>query len=148
MSQVSRKMKKEILLSIIIGFALGLVITFGIYTAKRTSQTIFQKPEVSFLDETSDQSFNINQSVSIISPIDQSIIKEGKTIVSGVTAPNATVVIVGEKGERIVITDKKGVFESEIFLESGENQIEIYSFPEDGNESSKTITVVYTTAEI
>lgn len=148
MSQVGRKMKKEILLSILIGFALGLVITFGIYTAKKTSQTIFQKPEVSFLDETADQSFNINQSVSIISPIDQSIIKEGKTVVSGVAAPNSTIVIIGEKGERIVTADDKGGFESEIFLESGENQIEIHSFPQDGNESNKIITVVYSTAEI
>lgn len=141
-------MKKEILLSILIGFALGLVITFGIYTAKKTSRTIFQKPEVSFLNETSDQSFNINQSVSIISPIDQSIIKEGKTVVSGVAAPNSAVVIIGEKGERIVTADNRGSFESEIFLESGENQIEIHSFPEDSNESKKIITVVYSTAEI
>lgn len=141
-------MKKEILLSIIIGFVLGLAITFGIYTAKRASQTTFQKPEVSVLDENSDQSFNINQSISVISPIDQSIIKEGKTIVSGVTSPNSTVAILGEKGERIITADQKGLFESEILLESGENQIEIYSLTEEGKETNKVITVVYTTAEI
>lgn len=141
-------MKKEIFLSIIIGFILGLAITFGIYTAKRASQMTFQRPEVSILDENSDQSFNINQSISVISPIDQSIIKEGKTIVSGVTSPNSTVAILGEKGERIITADQKGLFESEILLESGENQIEIYSLTEEGKESSKIITVVYTMAEI
>lgn len=143
-------MKKEVLISIIIGFVLGLIITFGIYFAQKTSQFAFEKPQVTVIEEGIDFSSPdaLKKALSVISPIDQSIIKESKTTINGVTWPNSTILIVGEKGERVVASDNKGNFESEIFLDSGENNIEIRSFSENGLETSKIITVVYSTAEI
>ena len=143
-------MKKEVLISIIIGFVLGLIITFGIYFAKKSYRFVFEKPQVTVIEEGIDFSSPdaLKKALSVISPIDQSIIKEGKTVINGVTWPNSTVLIIGEKGERVVASDNKGSFESELLLDSGENNIIIHSFSENGLETSKVITVVYSTAEI
>lgn len=141
-------MKKEAIIAIIIGFAIGLALTFFLYK-NRLSKT--EKKIVSPVAEeknlpTSEPS--VSQVLSIISPIDQSISKEGKTIVSGVTSPSSWVVILGEKGEKTVQADSKGNFETDLLLVSGENEIEINSMEENGDVITKTVTVVYSTAEI
>ena len=141
-------MKKELLISIIIGFGLGLIITFGIYTGRKALQEQVQilSPFVEDKDE-SDQKI-ASQSLSVISPIDQSISKEASINVTGVTSPSSFVMVLTEKGEKIIQSDVKGNFETQITLISGENEIEVHSFSDSGQDTSKTITVVYSTAEI
>jgi len=144
-------MKKEIFLSIAIGFGIGLAVTFGVYWARKSFQS---SPEIRSplpSDYTPPSQININsnpQNLSLISPIDQSLIKEAKTLVSGTTTPLAWVVILTENKEKVIQADEKGHFETEINLIAGENEIEVNSFTENGHRSTQTITVVYSTAEI
>ena len=142
-------MKKELLISVIIGFGLGLIITFGVYQARQAIKTQNQfkspVPEEKGANITPAASL---QTLSLVSPLDQTIIKEAKTPVSGVTSPLSWVVILGEKGEKVLQADSKGNFETQINLISGENEIQVISVAEDGQQESKTITVVYSTAEI
>lgn len=143
-------MKKEVLLAIIIGFALGLVITFGIWTAnKALKQTAPQKeaPVQNELLEPTPTSLPA-LSLTITEPEDNSISEEDEIEISGQTAPGSTVALLYETDEEIIEADEKGLFTTTIPLEGGSNEIEIISFDQEGNEASQTLTIVYTTAEI
>lgn len=143
-------MKKELFLSIIIGFGLGLLIMFGVYTANRALKeaSLIQSPIVEPKATSSATPESSLQTLTIVSPLDQAIIKEAKIILSGVTSPGSWVVILSEKGEKAVLADSEGNFEAEITLIGGENEIEIISVAENGERASKVITVVYSTVEI
>ncbi len=139
-------MKKEVILAIAIGFTIGLIATFGIYNAQKSLKEAskIQTPQAS--EEAKPES--ISQSLSLASPLDESISKEGKVTVSGTTTPSAWVVILAEKGEKILQADQKGNFETEVNLISGENEIEVQAIAETGEKVNKVITVVYSTVEI
>jgi len=143
-------MKKEILLSIIIGLCLGLLITFGLYSAKKAIkiQKEILSPQVESEINRNQQPANTFQTLSLISPLDQSISSEPKTTLSGTSSPLSWVIILTEKGEAVIRADEKGGFETEVQLISGENEIQIKAITDRGEESEKIITVVYSTAEI
>lgn len=144
-------MKKEILISILIGFGIGILITFGVYTSRKAIEKSNQiiSPRSENLENEPEASPTISlQSLSIVSPIDESITNEGKIFVSGSTSPDSWVILLSEKGERVIMADKKGSFETEVLLISGENEIEVQSISETGEKTSKIVTVVYSTAEI
>jgi hypothetical protein len=142
-------MKKEVLVAILIGFGVGLLITGGIYytqnNLKATSQIVSpiadEKPKTIAPE-------SIPSTLSLTSPLDESISNQATVSVIGSTSPSAWVVILTEKGEEAVQADSKGNFEKDISLISGENEIEVQSINDKGETVSKTITVVYSTAEI
>lgn len=142
-------MKKEVLLAIIIGFGIGLVATFGLYSARKTIGSSYQiyspVPE-----SKNEQVANLptDLSLSLSSPLDESISKDPKTKVSGSTSPSTWVIIFTEKEEKLVKSDEKGQFETEVALISGENEIEVTALSESGNTIKKIITVVHSTVEI
>lgn len=144
-------MRKEVLIAIIIGFALGLVITFGVWTANRAiKETAPQKEgsteEVEIEEPTPTP---VSQLPLIVTtPKDNSIIDKEKIEVTGKTAPQAIVVILYQEGEKILEADEKGNFNTEITLTGGANKIEISAHDQEGNEIIQILTVVYSTAEI
>lgn len=147
-------MKKELIFSILIGFTVGLVVTIGIYAARKTlnknakpllSEEI--KSPVAENETTVTPTASLHN-LSLMAPIDQTITNQSKTAVSGVTSPLSTVLIMGEKGEKVIKADKKGNFETEMLLISGENEIQITAVSEEGKQTTKTVTIVYTTTEI
>lgn len=141
-------MKKEVFLAILIGFGIGLLLTFVIYQTNKTLRTPepFKSPKAEEPSATITPATS-SHSLSLTSPLDQSISKEAKVMVSGVTSPFSWITILSEKKEELIQADKTGNFEAEISLISGENEIEVQSFFE-GNKAIKTITIVYSTAEI
>jgi len=139
--------RKEVLIAIIIGFGLGLVITFGIWTANKALREV--APEETLAPEatptpTPTAAFSLN----LTSPEDNSISEEETIEVSGTTAPGAIVVILYQEGEKILEADSEGKFSTEITLAGGPNEIMISAYDQEGNEAEKTLTVVYSTAEI
>jgi len=143
-------MKKEVIISILFGFGVGLLITFGIYQTQNSKPLELISPigkdqENIVLETPPVGTSNI---LNIVSPIDQSYFKEPKIKIIGTTSPGSVVAIVYEKGEKVINSERTGNFETEIPLDSGENEIEITSISENGERVSKIITIVYTTAEI
>lgn len=145
-------MKKEVLFAIGIGVALGLILTFAIYSFRSSPSKNF-----SFVSPLPDQASDtskiptqptISPSLTLISPLDESISKEGKTKIVGVAPPKSWILILSEKGEKLLQTDNQGNFETEITLISGENEIEVKCFDQNQEIANKIITVVYSTAEI
>lgn len=143
-------MRKEVLLAIIIGFSLGLIITFGIWTAnKAIKQTAPQQQEkITQPEQPTQIPTPASIGLQILSPEDNSLVNQEKIEVSGKAGVAGTIAILYENGEKIIDSDSSGNFSAEITLTSGENEITIIAYDESGNEISKTITIIYSTAQI
>jgi len=147
-------MKKEVLLAIIIGFGLGLLITFGVWKANKALKEVAPKKQLPS-QETQEEEKTPSPTLAppqlslvITSPEDNSIVSKEKVNISGKTPWRATVVIIYEEGEKIIETDENGNFSTEITLVSGANEIIVSAYDEDSNEVTKTLNLVYSTAEI
>jgi len=147
-------MKKEVILAIAIGFALGLVITFGIWTANKSLKNLPKASQPTPTSEAvaatpaSTPSSNQTISLTISSPADESLTNSNKTTVSGTTVANAIVVIFSEDSQQIVSADDKGNFTADMGLVGGYNTIRVAAFDFSGNTTEQSITITYTTAKI
>jgi hypothetical protein len=142
-------MRKEVLIAIVIGFVLGLTITFGIWTANRA----LKKPELNEQPQTAQEENTpapAQEAFSLVvdSPEKNSISAEGKIPVKGQTAPGAIVVVLYEEGEKILEADKEGKFSTDVELVGGDNEIDVAAYNTEGSEIKQNLTVVYSTAEI
>lgn len=146
-------MKKEVIIAIAIGFGLGLVITFGIWSAnKALKQSAPQETQTADQETPTPTPTPITKptalSLTILSPENNSVSENGSVLIKGSTSPAAVVVILFEKGEKILEADSEGQFSSNISLTTGSNEIKIKAYDKQGNEAEKILTIVYSTAEI
>lgn len=146
---VSELMRKEVLIAIVLGFGLGLLITFGLWSANKAMK---QKEELPPTAEETTPSLSptpipASFSLAILTPEDESVQAEEKITVSGSTEPEVQVIIISNKDEEIVEADNTGKFSADITLEKGTNEITITATNEAGDEVTKTIGVVYSTIE-
>lgn len=145
-------MKKEVLLAIIIGFLMGLIIVFGVWQANKTFKTIGLKGEVSPSPEstiTSTPAPTVPSSALIITfPEDNFLSNKEKIEIKGKAPISSSIVILYEEGEKIIEADEEGNFQTEITLVGGDNEITISAYTPEGEEITKTLNVVYSTAEI
>lgn len=139
-------MKKELVWAIITGFGLGLIITYGIWSAKKAIKP--QPPEEKEEIEVAPTPTPLPILLKIEKPQDESIIDQAKTLLSGRSDPRAILAIFTEEDELIIEADQEGKFETEIELIEGANEITVIAFDEEGNEASQSMTVVYSTAEL
>lgn len=144
-------MKKEVLLAIAVGFGLGLVITFGIWTANKSLKQAKVTPSPAATVGTSVPTPTpaSTSQLTVTSPEDESISNVATITVSGTTSPKAVVSIVFEEDEIIVEADDKGAFSSKVDLIGGYNTIIVTSTdPITGTETTETRIVTYTTTKI
>jgi len=148
--------KNEVVIAIFIGCILGLVIAFGIRNANQALKTaqITPAPESNQIqnsDTASDQvtPIPLNKSLlTISSPENNSLVSSEKIEIAGKTEPGMTILFVYEDNENLISSDSQGDFKQEITLVGGQNQINISVFDNNGNETTKTLNLVYSTAEI
>ena len=155
-------MKKEVILAIAIGFALGLVITFGIWTANKslasldtntptptpTLITISGTPQPTAVQPTATQ-VTSNSLLTITAPEDELLTNKNSVTVTGKATAGASVTIAYENNkQQIVVADASGNFTANVDLIAGYNIISVTAFDANGNESNQTITVTYSTAAI
>jgi len=142
-------MQKEVFLAIFIGFIIGLLITFGVWQANKAIKSSSSLPKISETAPSQSPTPEVNKSsLSILAPTDEFLSKQATVTVKGSYLPGAQIVILYEKGEKLLKADNNGNFEIEIGLVTGENQIEIDGFTKEGDEAKQIITVVYTTVDI
>jgi hypothetical protein len=138
-------MKKEMIISVLVGLIFGLIIVYGVYTA-RTSLTAPDN-STNKLNSTptpaSDQ--NINEKLIIHNPLDEQVVDQKTIAVTGSTDPNSYIVVFINDNEYISSADDKGYFSIEGNLENGSNIIQIYALNEDGQSTVEERTVIYTT---
>lgn len=148
-------MKKEVFLAITIGFALGLVITFGIWTANRSLKNARIKvtPEPSPTEQvaasptSTDQA--VNNKLTITSPLDENLVSTSSIVLTGTTDPKSAVAVTYENDKQQIVTaDDSGNFSVTIDLVAGYNTINVTSVDKDGKQISKSIIVTFSTAKI
>ncbi|KKU02925.1 MAG: hypothetical protein UX93_C0005G0002 [Microgenomates group bacterium GW2011_GWC1_47_20] len=142
-------MKKEVILAISIGFALGLIITFGIWTANQSLKNLPQpSPKASVAPSPTPNNQLANNQLTINIPDDEALVSTDTVTLSGTTTPKATLLVVSENGEQTTVADASGAFSLDVDLITGFNTITVYSYSTDGQEASKSLTITYSTAKI
>lgn len=150
-------MKKEVLLAISIGFGLGLVITFGIWTANKSLATLKKNSPTPTPLASTQPTGEVgtptaapiaNTALTLTSPADETFSSKSSVTVSGKTTPGATVVILYEGDDDVVLADASGNFTDDIDLITGFNNISVSAFDKSGNETNQNVIVTYSTAKI
>ena len=143
-------MRKEVILAIIGGVALGLLVIGGLWWTNKT--TTGENPIVPSPTPLITQAPTLTPALSlpleIINPENESIIEEEEITLEGKTIPGSVVVVIYPEGENIVEADEEGNFETEITLVGGANEIKITAYDEEGNQAEKNLTLIYSTAKI
>jgi hypothetical protein len=146
-------MRKEVILAIAIGVILGfgLMSFFRLSKQKiKTSQEITPTAQPTSEEKTPTISPTPSKDkipLKIIEPEDEAVVSSSKLTIKGETSPLATVVVIWEEGEDILVADEKGKFETEIELIGGANDIQISAYDEENNSVEKLLTVTYSTAK-
>lgn len=150
-------MKKEILTAIIMGFILGLIITFGLWRANRALQTSENTsptptPSLSPL-ETGENIPTVAPTagafdLEITQPANNLLTDKSKITVTGKTKAETILVIFYEEGEKIITAGKDGNFETEVSLIGGVNEIKIKAFDDLGEEVETQLEIIYSTAKV
>ena len=149
-------MKKEVIIAIAVGFGLGLVITFGIWTAQKSLKKINSpvllptpSPVSQAVSPSPTTTAIANSSLTITSPEDESLVNTGTINIVGKATPKAVVAVTFEDGQNIVTADDSGNFSLGVDLIGGYNTIVITALdPATGTESSQTLLVTYSTAKL
>jgi hypothetical protein len=139
-------MKKEMIISVLVGLTFGLIIVYGIYTAQNSLSNQESKNNQNILVSPTPDSQEINAgNLKVHSPEDQVVVNEPSIDVVGESLPQAYVVIFINDQESIINADENGHFSITGELELGSNIIQIHTIDEDGQTSIIERTVIYTT---
>lgn len=141
-------MKKEIVVAIIIGLALGLAITYGVYTARRSLTDPVANQVLEDLTTNSSPQPSELSTLVITTPKDESIQSVKEVTIAGTTMPNSYVVIFINDDENVTNADESGNFSIESNLELGSNIITIHSLSEDGHDTIAERTVIYAVGDL
>lgn len=138
-----KHMRKEVLVAVVIGAVLGLAIAFGIW---RANQAFAPKEKIATEMEAPAPQEEITEGQLVIAqPQTGALVSQDKITVKGSSQPGSTIVILTNSGEVITTAGLSGNFEQEVELSGGANQITVIAYDKDGNQSQKTVTVVYST---
>jgi hypothetical protein len=143
-------MNKDAILATIIGFIIGLCITglvlVGPHLAKYIPKINVHLPTISWMKPKPTPTTTPKQkpfSLTIDSPIPESIESESDLLVSGTTAGGSTVVIQGNSNDAITTATTDGKYAGKITLVEGQNDITVTSYNKK-DHSQQTVTVYYT----
>ncbi len=144
------KIKKEATVAVIIGLIIALVVTGGVLRA-RTALNTLALPTKESLKNTfgskSDSSEKSGLFLELTTP-DNTVSSEPEMTLSGKTLPGTYIAILGEKAEYLIVPSDLGIFSQNIALVQGANSIKINVYQADGTSVEKTLSAVYTTAEL
>lgn len=132
-------MKKELFFAVFIGLAFGLLITYGIYTAR---SSILPEKDPLPSPSPSASAAPVQSDLVVIVPEDEQATLDETVTVTGTAAPNAFVSIVTENVEELINSDDQGKFSREIPLEIGANIIVVTAIDQDGARAQSERTVI------
>lgn len=145
-------MKKEVVLAVTVGFVLGLIITFGVWTANKNLKPLItqnQNQPTPTPNQINAPTPALSQiSISITSPENEFVTTDKNLTLTGLTQPELPVFITTETNQTVVVADTTGKFSYDISLEGGYNRLTASVFDSSGNSASKEIIVTYTTSKI
>ncbi len=131
-------LRKEIVFAIIAGSLLGLVIAFGVWRAN-----IALKPKETEQTPTEETQSPDELAITIASPKNHTVSLEPTITIKGLTKASALIAISGEEEDYFGQADEKGEFEVEVDLVGGVNNLGIFAFDSEGNQTNQNLLVVY-----
>ncbi|MBP7876231.1 hypothetical protein KA012_04520 [Candidatus Woesebacteria bacterium] len=137
-------MRKEVIISIILGLGLGFVITFGIYrtqVALRSTPSSKQQAE-SLKTPVSMIAAPDEQELAIHNPADGTITPEKTIVVTGTSEPLLPVVLLVNNTEFLSTTDDGGNFSFDVPLDDGSNVLTTYILLDDGSSFVDQRTII------
>ena len=141
-------MRKEVFWAILIGFVIGLIITFGVYKANQALQQTTASPTPSPTPLSTPTPSPPPPLLTISEPEDETLTDQATIPLKGQAAPEAVIAVITEEGEQLFQADENGYFETELELVGGANEIKVIAVSKEGQREEKTLTVVYSTAKI
>lgn len=138
-------MKKEIIISVLVGLIFGLIIVYGVYTA-RSSLTQPTATQTTLTTTPSPEVTAPAQSQLVVhSPEDEIITDQADLTVAGSSQAQTYLVVFINEQAQILEPDQAGHFSAEVELELGSNIIQVHALNEDGESLVEERTVIYTT---
>lgn len=141
------KAKKEISVAIFIGLIIALLVAGGILRAQKALRSVELVNLKDRVIKPSPPPISAQLFLELATP-DNSVTDKATITLNGKTLPGTFIAILGEKGEYLIVPNELGSFSQEITLVKGANSIKITVYENNGNKIEKTISTVYTTAEI
>lgn len=136
-------MRKELIIAIVIGLSLGLILTFGIYTA---NQAIKQKKTVKTIEVVQATPSPLPPAALIIeNPENNLVVTKTPLTINGKTSPKAVIAVYSEENESFGQADENGLFAISLPLSAGSNKIIVQSINQDNLTETQKLTIVYTT---
>ena len=132
------------LLAIAAGGGLGLLIAFGVWKAntliapKRNDRSVSTT-----ISPTNSPATSGEFTIVLTKKEDFTVLSESPHVISGLSRANVHLIISGEENDVITTTNESGVFNAEIELVGGSNEIRISAYDDNGNEARTNLTVVY-----
>lgn len=136
-------MKKEVLIAILIGFGLGLIITYGLYRMRSS----FMQPPTQVATLPVEENAGGEETASVLAlhkPDAGTVQTENTTTVTGTTFPESFVVLFINEDDVIVETDETGNFSYEATLTAGTNVIRAHAVSPEGETYTVERVVVVT----
>ena len=137
-------MRKEFLIAIISGVAIGVAIAFGIWRANSAFNSNETTTTNSPTSKTQNSTPNAETGqLTIAEPEENDVITKSSVKITGITKSNTTLVISGEEEDYVVKSESDGSFEQEVDLKAGVNEI-ILAHPANGDAAqTKSLILVY-----
>lgn len=137
-------MKKEMIISVLVGLFFGLIIVYGVYTARNSLLRNPNQAEELEVTPEPDAS-GLVEGLIVLSPEDETVVNNPLVNVAGSTEPNTYVVVFINDDEQIILADAGGNFAAEGELELGSNIIQVHAINQDGDKKIIERTVIYST---
>ena len=141
-------MSKEAIIAIAIGFLLGLVITFGVYTANRSIKEKENSPASTKASDSPLSSAAPEAILEIESPENESLVEQSEITIRGQSDPQAIIAIFTEENEHLLTTNNEGTFSAQIKLIKGVNNIKVTAVNKTNQKVERNLTIVYSTITI
>lgn len=139
-------MRQEVILAIIIGLVLGLIITFGVYTANKSVNQSNNPPVKPTPVSATPSPSTKNDLVTISSPSDGDLIYTASATISGQIQENTQLIILSENEDLVVTPNEDLSFSQVVKLISGANLITITAIQGDQKQEI-FLNLVYTTTK-
>ncbi|MCX6705375.1 MAG: hypothetical protein NT162_03525 [Candidatus Woesebacteria bacterium] len=136
-------MRKELVWVAIIGISFGLIIAFGVW---RINSSLNKSKPGGPLATPSSVNPEAEFKITLNTPENDSVVTVTPVTVSGITKPLTWMVVSGETGDYILQSDEKGIFNQDVGLSPGVNQIKFTAFDSTGTQSVQKVLVVYSSA--
>jgi hypothetical protein len=141
-------MRKEVIIAILIGFTIGIIVTFGIKIAQQSLDRRHESRNSPELDSQRALAMESAHTLSVTTPLAHTIHRQDSVEITGITTPGSFISLVTSKSEAVAMADKLGNFNGVVDIALGANIVTINSFNQTGELASKSLEIIYSNVDI